>query len=293
MHDPVVSNNEVQTHQKTTRSMNDIYKPKKLFLVTKHPLPSSLEPPSVTEALTDSRWHDAMSSELTTLMHHNTWQLVPLPNDCNIGGCKWVFQIKRHADGFVDRFKARLMAKGFNQRPELDYKETFSPVVKLVTIRTVLTLTIMQGWTLRQLDVNNVFLHGHLTEKTYMKQPPSFNSPKKPDHVCRLTKAIYGLKQAPRAWYSALKQALLEFGFINAKSNSSLFMFHDGSILAYCLVYVDDLILIGNNLTFVASIIDQLGQKFSIKDLGSLHFFLGVEVIPTKDGLFLTQHKYI
>lgn len=91
MHDLVVSNNEVRAHRMTTRSMNDIYKPKKLFLVTKHPLPSSLEPTSVTEALTDSRWRDAMSSELTALMHHNTWQFVPPPNDCNIVDCKWVF----------------------------------------------------------------------------------------------------------------------------------------------------------------------------------------------------------
>lgn len=180
------------------------------------------------------------------------------------------------------------MAKGFNQRPRLDYKEKFSHVVKPVTVRTVLTFVVMQDWSLRQLDVNNAFLHGHLTKKVYMKQPPGFRSPEKPYHVYCLTKAIYGLKQAPRAWYSALKQALLEFGFINAKSEFSLFVFHDGSILAHCLVYVDDLILTGNNSTFVAIIIDQLGQKFSIKDLGSLHFFLDVEVIPTKDDLFLT-----
>jgi len=273
--------------------MNNIYKPKKSFVVTKHPLPSSLEPTSVTEALTDSRWRDAMSSELTALMRHNTWQLVPPLTNCNLVGCKWVFRIKRHADGSVDRYKARLVAKGFNQRPGLDYTETFSPVVKPVIISTILTLAVMQGWSLRQLDVNNAFLHGHLIEKVYMKQPPGFRSREKPNHVCCLTKAIYGLKQAPRAWYSALKQALLEFGFINAKSDSSLFVFHASSTLAYCLVYVDDLILTGNNSTFVASVIDQLGQKFSIKDLGSLHFFLGVEVIPTKEGLFLTQHKYI
>jgi hypothetical protein len=289
----VPPNNAARPHRMTTRSMNNIYKPKTSFVVTKYPLPPSLEPTSVTEALTDSRWRDAMSSELTALMRHNTWQLVPPPADCNIVGCKWVFRIKRHADGSIDRFKARLVAKGFNQRPGLDYKETFSPVVKPVTIRTVLTLAVMYGWSLRQLDVNNAFLHGHLTEKVYMKQPPGFTSPEHPNHICCLTKAIYGLKQAPRAWFSALKQALLEFGFINAKSDSSLFVFHDGSILAYCLVYVDDLILTGNNSTFVASIIDQLGQKFSLKDLGPLHFFLGVEVIPTKEGLFLTQHKYI
>ena len=192
-----------------------------------------------------------------------------------------------------DQFKARLVAKGFHQRPGLDYKEMFSPVVKPVTIHVVLTVSIMQGWSLRQLDVNNAFLHGHLTEKVYMQQPPGFKILDHPHHVCLLTKAIYGLKQAPRAWYSTLKMALFEFGFVNAKSDSSLFVFSDGLIIAYCLVYVDDLILTGNNVSFVANIITQLGQKFSIKDLGPLHFFLGVEVIPIADGLFLTQHQYI
>jgi hypothetical protein len=112
-----------------------------------------------------------------------------------------------------------------------------------MTIHAILTIATMHGWSLRQLDVNNAFLHGHLTEKVYMQQPPGFKSLEHPHHVCCLTKATYGLKQAPRAWYSALKMALSEFGFINAKSDSSLFVFSDGSILAYCLIYVDDLIL--------------------------------------------------
>jgi hypothetical protein len=162
-----------------------------------------------------------------------------------------------------------------------------------VTICIVLTIAIMQGWSLQQLNVNNTFLHGHLTEKVYMKQPSSFKSLENLNHVCYLTKAIYGLKQAPRAWYYALKLALSEFSFINAKSNSSLFVFSDGLILAYCLVYVDDLILTGNNLLFVASIIAQLGHKFSIKDIAPLYFFLGIEVILTADGLFINQHQNI
>ena len=147
------------------------------------------------------------------------------------------------------------MAKQFNQRLGLACKETFSPVVKLVTIYIVLTIAIIQDWSLQQLDVNNAFLHEHLTEKVYIKQPPSFKSLEKPNHVCCLTKAIYGFKQASRALYYVIKLPLLEFGFINAKSDSSLFVFSNGLIIAYYVVYVDDLILTGNNPILFASII--------------------------------------
>jgi len=135
-------------------------------MVTKHPLPSSVEPTSVTQALTDPQWRAAMSSELTALMRHDTWHLVSPPKDCNIIGCKWVFQVKRLVDGSIDRFKARLVAKGFNQRPGLDYTQTFSPVVKPVTIRTILSVAVMHGWPLHQLDVNNAFFMA-ISQKKY------------------------------------------------------------------------------------------------------------------------------
>jgi hypothetical protein len=208
-------------------------------------------------------------------------------------GCKWVFRVKRKADGSVERFKARLVAKGYNQRHDVDYKQTFSPVVKPATIRTVLSLTVMYSWDLRQLDVDNAFLNGELTETVFMVQPPGFKDLSKPDHVCRLKKAIYGLKQAPRAWYTTLKTAILQLGFHNSKADSSLFVYNEGSNLCYLLVYVDDLVITGNNTLLVAQIIQQLGDMFSLKDMGPLHFFLGVEVIPTRTGLFLSQHKYI
>ena len=107
----------------------------------------------------------------------------------------------------MDRFKALLVAKGYNQRPSVDYKETLSPVVKPVIIRAVLSIAVMNGWDLRQMDVNNAFLNGELNETRFMEQPPGFKDLSKPNHVCRLKKAIYGLKQAPRAWYTALKSA--------------------------------------------------------------------------------------
>uniref|UniRef100_A0A2N9H958 Reverse transcriptase Ty1/copia-type domain-containing protein n=1 Tax=Fagus sylvatica TaxID=28930 RepID=A0A2N9H958_FAGSY len=290
---PEPPNPPQRTHQMTTRSMNQIFKPKQIHTVSKYPLPQPIEPTSVSQAVSHPHWREAMSNELTALMQHGTWDLVLPPSNCKPVGCKWVFCVKRKADGSVDRFKARLVAKGYNQRPGVDYKDTFSPVVKPATIRAVLSIAVMNRWPLRQMDDNNAFLNGALTETMFMEQPPGFKDLSKPNHVCRLRKEIYGLKQAPRAWYTALKSAILQLGFYNSKADSSLFIYSQGSTLCYFLVYVDDLVITGNNSIFVASIIKQLGDMFSLKDMGSLHFFLGIEVIPTHTGLFLSQHKYV
>ena len=168
--------------------MNKIFKPKQLNYVSKNPLPKTIEPTCVSQALSQPQWRDAMFSELTTLIKHETWDLVPIPLNYNPMGYKWVFRVKRKPDGSVDRFKAHLVAKGYHQRPELDYKETFSSVVKPTTIRIVLSIAIVNGWDIRQMDINNAFLHGALSEIVYMMQPSNLN------HVCRLKKAIYGLK---------------------------------------------------------------------------------------------------
>ena len=240
------------THNMTTRSMNQIFKPKQIHTVSKHPLPQTIEPTSVSQAISQPHWCEAMSTELTALMKHGTWDLVLPPSNCTPVGCKWVFRVKRHADGSVDRFKACLVAKGYDQRPGIDYKETFSPMVKPASIRTVLSIVVMKGWDLRQMDVNNAFLNGALIETVFMAHPPGFKDLSKPNHVCRLKKAIYGLKQAPRAWYTTLKNAILQLGFHSSKADSSLFNYSQGSNLCYFLVYVDDIVIIGNNLILVA-----------------------------------------
>ena len=132
--------------------------------------------------------------------------MVPLDTSQNLVGCKWIFQTKWKFDGFIDRFKARLVAKGFHQGPGIDYTDTFSPVVKPTTIRTLLAIAVSYGWSLWQLDVKNAFLQGNLSENVYISQPPGFIDKDNPTHVCKLRKAIYGLKQALRAWYHELKK---------------------------------------------------------------------------------------
>uniref|UniRef100_A0A803PBI7 Reverse transcriptase Ty1/copia-type domain-containing protein n=1 Tax=Cannabis sativa TaxID=3483 RepID=A0A803PBI7_CANSA len=133
-------------------------------------------------------------------------------------------------------------SSGFHQRPDLDFGETFSPVVKAVTVRVVLTLAVAYDWEVRQVDINNTFLNGTLDEDVYMIQPPGFEDPQKPHHVCKLHKSIYGLKQAPRALYDQLKTTLIQWGFENSKADSSFFMMKHPKHVILVLVYVDDIV---------------------------------------------------
>ena len=157
------------------------------------------EPRSLDEALVSPDWKAAMDTEFQALIKNQTWHLVSPTSDQNIIDRKWVYKVKRKADGSIDRYKARLVAKGFKQRYGLDYEDTFSPVVKAATIRLVLSLAVSNQWTIRQLDVQNAFLHGVLEEDVYMKQPPGYEDSQFPGYVCKLDKSLYGLKQAPRA----------------------------------------------------------------------------------------------
>jgi histone deacetylase 1/2 len=253
---------------------------------------STGEPQFVQEALGDPKWKKAMEEEYATLLKNGTWHLVPYRSGMNLIDCKWVFKIKRKEDGSIDRYKGRLVAKGYKQQYGIDYEDTFSPVVKIATVRLVLSLAVARGWCLRQLDVQNVFLHGVLEEEVYMKQPPSFENSKYPKLVCKLDKAIYGLKQAPRAWYSRLSSKLIDLGFRASKSDTSLFIYRKNGVVIYMLIYVDDIIVTASSEEAVVALLQDLKKEFALKDLRDLNYFLGIEVKRDERGITLSQGKY-
>jgi hypothetical protein len=155
------------------------------------------EPRDLTTAFKDKNCKMAMDDKIQALDRNKTWHLVSPNKITNVIDCKWVYKVKRKANGSLDRYKARLVAKGFKQRYDIDYEDTFSPVVKAAAIQIILSTVVSKGWCLRQLDVQNAFLHGILEEDVYMKQPLVYEDKSRPHYVCKLNKAIYGFKQAP------------------------------------------------------------------------------------------------
>ena len=191
-----------------------------------------------------------MKEELDALLKTGTWDLVDLPAGKSAIGCKWVYKIKTRSDGTVDRYKARLIDKGFTQEYDIDYEETFAPVARL-------------------------------------SQPPSF-SPK----VCRLRQALYGLKQASRAWFAKFSSTIPQHGFSTSSYDSALFFRRSDHGITLLLLYVDDMIITGDDVQGIQDLKRFLGQHFEMKDLGPLSYFLGLEVSSSSDGYYLTQAKY-
>jgi transposase InsO family protein len=250
------------------------------------------EPSSYEEAAQGPEWRKAMEEEIKALNENQTWDLVPRPKDVKPISCKWVYKVKTRPDGSIERYKARLVARGFSQQYGLDYEDTFSPVAKITTVRVLLALAAHKSWRLWQMDVKNAFLHGELDKEIYMEQPKGFQSKIHPEYVCKLKKALYGLKQAPRAWYGKIGEFLIQSGFKVAPSDSSLFIKSKKGRLAIVLVYVDDLIITGDNIEEIQGIRENLSIRFQMKELGELKHFLGLEVERTKEGIFLGQQKY-
>ncbi|CAL9009693.1 unnamed protein product [Prunus brigantina] len=250
-----------------------------------------IEPATYDQAVSDPQWCAAMQAELDALALNNTWSLVPLPTGYKPIGCKWVYRIKYHSDGTIERYKARLVAKGYTQVEGVDYLETFSPTAKLTTLRCLLAIAASRNWFLHQLDVQNAFLHGDLDEEVYMVPPPGLRRQGE-NLVCRLNESLYGLKQASRNWFSKFSTAIQNAGFRQSKADYSLFTKVKGTSFVGVLIYVDDILVTGNDAQEIQLLKDSLLRQFRIKDLGNLKYFLGIEVSRSRKGIFMSQRKY-
>lgn len=280
-------------HPMTTRSQKGIVKPNPKYALTVDSYQTIPHEPKTTKsALSYPGWKLAMLEELAALHQAKTWKLVPRTPHMHVIGLKWVFKTKLKPDGSLDRLKARLVAKGYHQIGGLDYTETFSPVIRPGTIRTVLSVALVNLWPIRQLDVRNAFLHGYITEDIYMEQPPGMADLQFPNHVCKLQRSLYGLKQSPRCWFDRPSTFLISCDFFCSLADPSLFVRHSAQGTLILLVYVDDMLITGSSTILVHSFIQTLSHEFSIKDLGPVHHFLGIEISTTSKGLQLSQAHY-
>jgi hypothetical protein len=188
-----------------------------------------------------------------------------------------VFKHKFNPDGMLEH-KARWVFRGFHQRPDVDFGETFSPVVKPATIQTVLTLVPTHNWPTHQLDVSNAFLHGYLQEHIYCQQPTGFVDSRQSDAICLLSWSLYGLHQAPRAWFEHFVDHVTSLGFVQSKADSPLFVYNRDGSMAYLLLYVDDMILSASSTNLLCQVIACLQDAFTVKDMVPVKHFLGISV---------------
>ena len=238
---------------------------------------TSVEPNSFAEPMKNDQWKDAKKREIQALEENKTWTVEPLPLGKRAIGCKWVYKIKYNADETIERYKGCLVILGNKQVEGIDYTKTFAPVAKMVTIRTFLVVAGAKNWELHQMDVHNAFLHGDLEEEVYMHMPLGFYS-NKPRMVCCLKKSLYGLRHAPCYWFAKLVNALKGFGFRKSYFDDSLFTLLRGEVQINVLVYVDDLIVSGNDHVTIKMFKEYLSNYFHMKGLGVLKYFLGIEV---------------
>ncbi|GJU20123.1 putative ribonuclease H-like domain-containing protein [Tanacetum coccineum] len=254
---------------------------------------SQMEPKKVIQALEDPSWIEAMQEELLQFQLQKVWTLVNLPNGKRAIGTKWVFRNKKDERGIVVRNKARLVAQGYTQEEGIDYDEVFAPVARIEAIRLFLAYASFMGFIVYQMDVKSAFLYGTIEEEVYVCQPPGFEDPQFPDKVYKVEKALYGLHQAPRAWYETLSTYLIENGFRRGTIDKTLFIKKDKGDILLVQVYVDDIIFGSTKKSLCDEFEGLMHKRFQMSSMGELTFFLGLQVQQKKDGIFISQDKYV
>ncbi|KAK1669957.1 hypothetical protein QYE76_058116 [Lolium multiflorum] len=248
-----------------------------------------------------NKWQEAMKSEMGSMYDNKVWTLVDLPDSRKAVENKWIFKRKTDADGNITVYKARLVAKGFRQIQGVDYDETFSPVAKLKSVRILLAIAAFFDYEIWQMDVKTAFLNGDIEEELYMVQPKGFVDPKNADKVCKLQRSIYGLKQASRSWNRRFDKVIKDFGFIQCHGEACIYKkvsgssVSIGSSVAFLILYVDDILLIGNDIELLSSVKGYLNNSFSMKDLGEASYILGIKIYRDRSRrlIGLSQSTYL
>lgn len=260
----------------------------------------AIEPITIGEAKRRpdwAKWKQAVEIELDVLKKNNTWRIVERPNNRNVVQCKWVFKIKKDADGRIERYKARLVAKGFTQVQDVDYYETWAPVAKLSSIRTVLAIAARNGWPIDMFDFHSAFLNGELdaNEEVYMEQPPDHEESNPREFCLRLNKSIYGLKQAGRKWYDVICQTFANLGFKRSEYDPAVFYIHSDGNIIIMAIHVDDCTITGNNKQLLQDYKEKIKSKYSLTDLGPVNWLLGIKITRNLEAktIGLSQASYI
>ena len=251
-------------------------------------------PETVKEALGGDqaeKWAAAMDSELESLWKNGVYIEVSRPHGKKVIGSKWVLRIKTDAAGNIDKYKARVVAKGYRQMEGVDYDETFAPTVRFESIRALIAMGVAEGWSFDQMDVSTAFLYADLEEETFVEIPEGVTGVE--GMVWRLLKCLYGLKQSPRMWNLTIDKVLEEIGFVRFKTDHGVYVFGEGDARVFIALYVDDLLMLWKKREALDSVKKRLQERFEMKDLGTATFLLGIELRRQGAGdLLLVQQKY-
>ncbi|GJZ33086.1 retrotransposon protein, putative, ty1-copia subclass [Tanacetum coccineum] len=256
------------------------------------------EPANYRAAILDpekEKWLGAMDEEMKSMKVNKVWIVVDRPPNAKVVRSKWLYKKKTDMDGKVHTYKARLVAKGCTQTYGIDYEETFSPVADIRAIRILIAIAAYYDYEIWQMDVKTAFLNGRLDEDIYMEQPEGYVDPKFPNGVCKLQRAIYGLKQASRQWNKRFDEEIKRFGFIQNRDEPCVYRKASGSDVVFLILYVDDILIMGNNIPKLKEVKDYLGKCFSVKDLGEAAYILGIKIYRDRSLrlIGLNQSAYI
>ncbi|CAI7910209.1 unnamed protein product, partial [Closterium sp. NIES-53] len=253
------------------------------------------EPATIQQALGGGhreKWREAMDKELKALQERNTWKVVPIEvarNKTILTG-KWVFRVKTKADGTIDKFKARLVVRGFDQEQGRDFTETFAPVSRHTSLRILLVIAAMNRKKLQQIDVTNAFLYAPVDAEIFVELPHGSNAG--PNQVCQLEKSLYDIKQAPRLWQQHLHARLIRIGFLQLPHDQGMYRPTKGTDYVLLIVYVDDLLYIGSTDAITTWFEGEVQQDLTLTVATTVTQYLGPNIQDGDNAIYLSAEKY-